>query len=254
MLNVIILAVVQGITEFLPVSSSGHLVILQELLGVNAPGAGLEIALHLGTLLSIIFFYRRDLAELIKSLFKTHSDNFKLSWKTVCFVFIGSIPAGIIGILFDEKIEKIFDNPKLASGMLLITAVILLSTLLSKRENKKLGFANSLAIGISQAIAILPGISRSGSTIACARIFGIGASDAARFSFYLAIVSISGAALLKLIKSPGDFSFAYICGAIIAAIVGYFALKILIGLLKKGKLWVFAPYCALVGIVGLIFL
>jgi len=253
--RLIILAIVQGITEFLPISSSGHLVILRGILGMRESGAGLEIALHVGTLIAIIAFYWRFLSRMILDLFANDIAKRKSSISFLGIIIAASIPAGIVGIFLDEKIESAFGCPRFAAGMLIITGIILLSTLLAKKTEKAINLPRGLLIGISQAVAILPGISRSGATISTARALGIAPDECARFTFVLAIPAILGAALLELRKSASDIlSVGNVVGIIVSAFVGFISLKILVRLLEGRKFWVFAPYCFAVAIVGLIFL
>ncbi|MCD6418620.1 undecaprenyl-diphosphate phosphatase [bacterium] len=254
MFSLILLAILQGIAEFLPISSSGHLVLGKTLLGISEGDATIEIFLHFGTLLAIIVFYRRRLWAIVCALFnrKFRDENFKLA----LFVVWASIPAGIVGFLWEDEIEKLFSSPLLASSMLIITAAILLSTIFAgNRQNFRWNYLSTMLIGVAQAFAILPGISRSGSTIAMALWLGANSDDAAEFSFILAIPALTGAAAIKArdmisakILPPPELYLA----TVISAIVGYFALALLIPILKRRKLWLFGIYCAFVGILGII--
>ncbi len=255
MIKILVLAVLQGIAEFLPISSSGHLVLGKSLLGISEPDATLEIFLHLGTLMSILIFYRRKIAQLLLAIFKL--DFSSPDGKEALFILWASIPAGVVGVLFDEKIEALFGNPKLAGGMLLLTGLILLSTLFARPGAGKLNLGNTFGIGIAQALAIVPGISRSGSTISAALWLGIDPIRAAEFSFLLAVPALAGAALLKavkIVKSGICPSPDLWVGAVVAAIVGYFSLMILIPIVRKGKLWTFGIYCLAVGLAGVLLL
>lgn len=247
---ILVMAVIQGVTEFLPVSSSGHLVLAGQAFRLNEPGAGLEIALHFGTLLSIIVFYWKDLVSLVKSVDSIKSE----SAQTIGLIFIASIPAAAVGLLFDDTLKSFFDNGAFASAMLIATGIILLSTLLIRHSGAKINLPRAIAIGISQAFAILPGISRSGVTIVTARHTGVDGEPAARFSFFMAIPAIAGANLLEILDHASDLKLDYIPGVIVAFTVGYISLKLLIRVLDKGKLWVFGPYCLALGIIGLIVL
>ena len=254
MVSLILLAILQGIAEFLPISSSGHLVLGKTLLGISEGDATIEIFLHFGTLLAIIVFYRRRLWAIVCAFFnrKFRDENFKLA----LFVVWASIPAGIVGFLWEDEIEKLFSSPLLASSMLIVTAAILLSTIFaSNRQNFRWNYLSTMLIGVAQAFAILPGISRSGSTIAMALWLGANSDDAAEFSFILAIPALTGAAVIKAkdmisakILPPPELYLA----TVISAIVGYFALALLIPVLKRRKLWLFGIYCAFVGILGII--
>ncbi len=245
---IIIMAFIQGVTEFLPVSSSGHLVLAGKAFGLDEPGAGLEIALHFGTLLSIIVFYWKDIVALVKSANSIKSESVKL----IALILMASIPSAVIGLSFNDQLTSYFDKPAFASAMLLVTGLVLLSTLIIKRSGAKITLPRAIAIGISQAFAILPGISRSGITIVTARNTGIDGKTAARFSFFMAIPAIAGANLLQVIDHASDLRIDYIPGVLIAFVIGYISLRILIKVLDKGKIWVFGPYCLALGIIGLI--
>jgi len=249
-LRIVLMAIIQGVTEFLPVSSSGHLVLAGRLLGLDEQGAGLEIALHFGTLLSIITFYRKDLLSLIKGF-----DSFRSkSAKTAGLLIIASIPAAVIGLLFEEKLVSLFDSTVIASTMLIVTAIILASTVFARYKTREIGVMRAIVIGLAQVLAIIPGISRSGSTIAIARHAGVEGKKAAQFSFFMAIPAIAGATILEFAKNASDLQMEYIVGVAVAFAVGYFSLSVLVKILNSGKFWIFAPYCAILGIIGLIFL
>lgn len=253
--KILILAIVQGITEFLPISSSGHLAIMQGLFGLKEPGAGLEIALHFGTLLAIIVFYRKFLFDLVADAFDKIKEKRKKSFSFIGIIVIATIPAGIVGILFEDKIATAFDSPRFSAVMLVVTGLILFSTLFERKGTREINLPIGIIIGVAQAIAILPGISRSGATISTARALQIEPDESARFSFVLSIPAIFGATLLELKKEgTGFLSIQHLIGAVIAFIIGYFSLKILVVLLKRGRFWVFAPYCISVGALVLIFL
>ncbi len=251
---IIVMAIIQGITEFLPISSSGHLVLAGAVFGLDEPGAGLEIALHFGTLISIVLFYRREIANLLKPLASLSSMPGKKSLRTLGLIAIATIPAVIVGLIFENGITRLFDNTSVTSIMLLVTAAILASTAFQKMRGAKIGPLAAIAIGLSQALAILPGISRSGATIAMGRHLGISGNRAAKFSFLMAIPIIAGAAIFQSIRHVENIEAIYLVGIAVSAAVGYLSLKLLIALLNSGKFWVFAPYCAAVGIIGLVFL
>jgi len=265
-IDAIILGIVQGLTEFLPISSSGHLVIFEHLLKINMDNIAFEVFVHFGTLLSVVAFYFNDIGNMIKSFFKgishrnigkTYRDDafFRLS----IFVIIGTIPAVIAGLFLEDFFVSIFHNIQLVGITLLITGIVILSTHFIKHKTTDLTPKKSLLIGIAQSIAILPGISRSGFTISSALIAGISREDAARFSFLLAIPAILGATLLHII----DFISSDIAGIniaplfigfLISFIVGYLAIRFLLSVLKSGKFVWFAPYCFIAGLVVLLFI
>lgn len=261
-----LLGLLQGITEFLPISSSGHLVFAEALLGFS-PGQGItfEVVIHFGTLCSILVFYREKLAKIINSwgdLLKADSyrEQYKQdsNLKLTAFVLLSMIPAGIVGLLFEKEIEQIFMNPEIVSWTFLITAVILMLTYLRKTFPNHLNFKNTFLVGIAQAIAITPGISRSGSTISTALYLGVKRKEAADFSFLMVIPVIAGAMLLELgeIISTGltpSLLIHLTIGFITAFVSGYFALKFLIKVLKSKGIWPFGWYCLALGVFGLLY-
>lgn len=261
-----LLGLLQGITEFLPISSSGHLVFAEALLGFS-PGQGLTfiVVIHFGSLCSIFVYYREKLAKIVRSwveLFK--SDSYQKQYrkdsnlKLTVFVLLSMIPAAIVGLLFRKEIEELFMNPQIVSWTFLITGIILLLTYLRKTYPNHLNFKNTFLIGVAQAIAITPGISRSGSTISTGLYLGVKREEAADFSFLMVIPVIAGAMLLEIAKiiSTGLADTAYIhlaIGFFTSFISGYFAIKYLIELLKSKGIWPFGWYCLALGIFGLIY-
>ena len=258
-LKVIILGIVQGLTEFLPVSSSGHLVLAAELLNFHEEGVAFEVFVHLGTLLSVLIVFRKDINKMILAPFQYISSGFEkedtkryLFWDL--YIIIGTIPAAIIGLTFKSKIEAAFSNIFLVIIMLGVTGTFLLLSRFIPQRNKEMTILKSFLIGVSQAFAILPGISRSGSTIVTGMFLGIDKEEAARFSFLLAIPAILGASVIKMkdlmaLESYSTPIIYLILGTIIAFISGYFAIIWLLDIVKKGKLEWFAIYCYLIVIV-----
>jgi undecaprenyl-diphosphatase len=262
----LVLGIIQGLTEFLPVSSSGHLVIVQNLFKIASESVAFEVVVHLGTLLSVLVVYFADILQMIRSFFGAmFSGKIKYAYqqdayfKLSLYVIVGTIPAVILGLCFNDFFESIFHNIKLVGITLLITALILFLTRFVREEDRKLGIWKAIIIGIGQAMAIFPGISRSGTTIATSLFLGINRKEAARFSFLLSIPAIAGAAVLEL----KDFFTAEIAineigilaiGFIAAFIVGYLAIRFLLKVIQTGKFSWFAPYCAFIGIIVLIFL
>jgi len=258
LINAIVLGIVQGLTEFLPVSSSGHLVIAEHLLpGWNQPGIVFEILLHLATLLAVIIFFRHDLAALIKSLYTTGTEAAKHR-RIILMLVIATIPTGIIGLAGKKFFVTLFNRLDVVGGMLLITALIL--WLAERKPPQKLTkksttVADAIVIGITQGLAIIPGISRSGSTIATGMLLGIEPRTAARFSFLLSIPAISGAALLNIKEInaiPADQLLACLCGALAALLTGLMALKWLLMIIEERRLKIFAIYCTAVGSITLL--
>jgi len=259
----VILGLVQGLTEFLPVSSSGHLVIFESLFGIKTGNILFEILVHFGTLLAVLVYFRKRFYNIIISLFsfargKTgFNDDPHL--KLALFIVLGTIPAVIVGLLFKDFIVVAFESPRWASVMLLVTAAILFSTKWAPDKARGFGWKNSIIVGVAQALAIMPGISRSGSTISIGMHLGIDKSEAAEFSFLLSVPAIAGAALLEIpefLKSLSDLSLLpiYLTGALVSAVVGYISITYLLSIIKKGKFFYFGLYCAIVGILGIFLL
>ena len=252
----IVLGVIQGLTEFLPVSSSGHLELAKAILGdTSVPEESLTftVVLHFATALSTLVIFRNEVLEIVKGLFLFKwNDEFKFSLK----IIISMIPAVIVGLLFEEELESFFGGKILLVGvMLLVTAVLLLLADKAKNTNKEVSFSNSLIIGVSQAIAMLPGISRSGATISTSVLLGIDRTRAARFSFLMVVPLIFG----KIGKDvlSGDLQYqssemmSISVGFIAAFVSGLLACKWMIALVKKSKLTYFSIYCALVGVIAI---
>lgn len=243
-LQATILAVIQGLTEFLPVSSSGHLVILQKLFGLAEPPVLFDILVHVGTLGAVLVYFRKELL--------------KISRRTIWLIIIGTIPAAVVGLFLQSYITQIFDSLTLVGVALLVTAGLLLlsrrfKTL--KRHFNQLKWQDALFVGCFQALAIIPGISRSGSTIVSGLWRKFDRETAFRFSFYLAIPAILGALILQipdLIYSPCTYLKQGILGMFIAGVVGYGALKILENFLLQAKLWLFGIYCLVLGTIILL--
>ena len=255
----LILGLLQGLTEFLPVSSSGHLEIGKALFGIeNSDNLTFTVVVHAATVCSTIVVLWREIAKLFKGLFR-------LEWNEetqyIFKIFISMIPVGIVGFLFKDKVEAMFGIGLSVVGIcLLITAALLAFANYAKpRKKEKISFFDALIIGLSQACAVLPGLSRSGATISTGLLLGNKKETVAKFSFLMVLIPILGEAFLDLIK--GDFSQAssgipalsIIVGFISAFVVGAVACKWMINIVKKGKLIYFAIYCALAGVATLIF-
>ncbi len=248
-LDAIILGALQGLTEFLPISSSGHLVLGQSLLGITLPGKTFEVILHLGSLVSICIVFWPDIRDLIRSLNRVET------WSFIGVLVLATVPAAVIGISFDDQIDAAFDSPRLVAVSLWVTGFILLSTRWFRSRDIQINWRNGLAIGLAQALAIIPGISRSGSTISMALALGIPADKAARFSFLLALPAILGAGLLTGIdvwQTPETQLTVGVSltGFFTSLIVGWIALKWLINLVSKGKFYQFSAYCFALGLLA----
>ncbi len=250
-LDSIVLGILQGLTEFLPVSSSGHLVLAEELLGVKQPGVSFELILHIGTLLAIFIYFRARIGRLIRAVFDS---SMKQERAVVAFLIIGTIPAGLVGYLFNDFFESAFSNPIMTSAMLIVTGGILLITRFVVKKHDPVRLPTAIAMGIGQACAIMPGISRSGSTIVAGIVTGVDPSEAAEFSFLLAIPAILGAVVLKA-KEMANIDPAlmaqYGAGLIFSFIFGLVAVYLLLAIIRRGKLDYFAYYCFAVGALGL---
>lgn len=255
-IEAIILGIIQGLTEFLPVSSSGHLELAKVILGdTSLPEESLTftVVLHFATALSTLVIFRKEVAEICKGLFQFKwNDEFKFSLK----IILSMLPAVIVGLLFEEELESFFGGKILLVGvMLLVTALLLLLADKAKNTNKEVSFSNSVIIGISQAIAMLPGISRSGATISTSVLLGIDRTRAARFSFLMVVPLIFGKIGKDLLGGEISFDSSEIipisAGFIAAFLAGLLACKWMISLVKKSKLTYFAIYCAIVGFVAI---
>ena len=246
MLTAAFWGLVQGLTEFLPISSSGHLVLVPALLGMEEPDLATTAILHLGTLAAVVWYYRNDLMGLVH--FRTDPNSRTIIW----LLALGTIPAMLIGILFDTKIEIIFSEPWITAMMLVVTGAVLSIGLLIPQGVRRVEDGRSgdaLMIGWAQALALLPGISRSGMTMTAAMAQGFERVQAARFAFLLAVPAIAGAGTLKgidLVRS-GGFEPEMLIGVLTAAVSGYFAISFLVRLLARVGLAPYAVYCLVFG-------
>jgi len=266
-LPIIILAAVQAVAEFLPVSSSGHLIIIQNLGFFNDFDARTEffidIFLHIATLIAVIIFLRKDLAAMIKGFFASIA-NKNLSSPEVLIVrniLIASVPAGMAGALLNDLLRPLYSSLFPVFVFLIINGIILIATKKIKIKNLKIeemSIINSLVIGFFQAVAILPGISRSGMTITGGFLSGLAPNDSARFSFLMAIPVIAGAGFLEILKNgnemPTGIFLPLITGMAIAVIIALAALKMLFAMVRRVRIDVFGYYTIIVGLVGLIYL
>jgi len=262
-IETILLGIVQGLTEFLPVSSSGHLVVGKNLLGFSEPELLLDTALHVGTLLAVCIFFRSDLWQMIQELWRliprggTRRPTPGPHAMLALMVVVGSVPTGLIGLGFKDKLESLFGSVTVVGITLVITGIIVgITWFIPETYGKKdrLSILTALAIGTAQGIAIVPGISRSGATIVCGLLVGLNRDLAGRFSFLLCIPAIVGALLLELdmtaVARVG--AFPLIAGFVASALVGFLVLKVLMGIVRKGHFYYFAPYCWAIGILTLI--
>lgn len=249
-IDALILGSLQGLTEFLPISSSGHLVIGQHILGLSLPGNIFEVLVHMGTFCSILIVFKKDIFNMIFNFSSAKNRNLIIA------IIIGTIPAVAIGFTLKENISLIFDNVSVVSFSLIITGVWLILTKWSVEKNRSINSVSGFIIGCAQAAAIIPGISRSGATIGAAMFFGISPEKAAKFSFLLAIPAIAGAGLLTALDvetaSMNGLTFPVILTAFLSSfLVGWASLHWLLQLISKGKFHWFGIYCLVIGIITL---
>ncbi len=267
LLEAVVLGIVQGLTEFLPISSSGHLVLGEFLLGAEFNDLSFEVFLHFGTLLSVVIVFRRAIWSILAAVRLKIKSALGLSsspadsenWRLLWLIIVGSLPAGVAGVLFRNLIDKSFSSASFAAGMLLFTGTVLLLTGFFATGRGRLNFLDATMVGLGQALAMFPGISRSGMTISAGIFRGVERSVAAEFSFLLSLPAILGASLVELREvaaSPhlGEGVAVYLTGAATAFAVGYAAIRFLLKMIKKGKFHYFAYYCFAVGLFFLILL
>ena len=266
-LQALLLGVVQGITEFLPVSSSGHLVLGKAILGIHTEGVAYEVFVHFGTFLAVLTVFWKDVWNISKAvghalrhpspgtwLLRYREDPFLRLGVLIC---LGTIPAGIVGLLFEKEVKTAFSSPFFVSLALLVTGSLLLGTRWTRPRDPRFGMIRALIIGVAQGFAVLPGISRSGSTIAAGMYTGVERGEASRFSFLLALPIILGATVLEgmeLLRTgiPPQQAMTLLVGTIAAYCSGAIALKWLLGVIRRGRLDRFSYYCYAVGLAGFI--
>ena len=245
------LSVLQGVAEFLPISSSGHLVIGQHLLGLDVPGMRLDLMLHLGTLVSICVFYWRTIFRIVA----------RFEWQYVLKIVLSAIPAVVVYFCFKDFIDGLFENAKMVGALLMFTGAVLIGTRYLPRGGHDVCWRRALLMGCAQALALLPGVSRSGMTLASARAGRVDAEKSAEFSFLMSAPLIVGGVLLEVLKalraSPeaasAEISWGLtVYGAAVAAVVGYFSLAVLLRALKGRWFWLFGPYCLAAGLLTLL--
>jgi undecaprenyl-diphosphatase len=268
-IEAVVLGVVQGLTEFLPVSSSGHLVLFQHLFGLVEPELLFDISVHVGTLLAVLVVFYRDILQILEALvrlpglvrsaggwgalFTGHPEI-----RLIVMIVAGCIPTALLGILFAKVAEQLFGTLWLVGAALLVTGTFLWFTRRQKAIGRPIGqmrLKDALIIGLIQGLAIIPGISRSGATISAALYLGVDRELAGRFSFLLAIPAILGALVLGLDSEAFHTDLpvgTIVLGSAAAAVVGYLALVVLLKMVKKGQLHRFAPYCWVVGIMAIV--
>lgn len=267
LLEALLLGILQGVTEFLPVSSSGHLVLAQELLRTNLDrGITFEIVVHFGSFFSILIYFRYRIMQVIKSLFDflTSPSQMKENWNTrydvrlSIYVLISMIPAGIVGFTLKDSLESLFANASIVSTMLLVTGTLLYLNKYLDAGPRDVDPSRAFLVGLAQAFAMIPGISRSGTTITIGNLLGIKRERIAEFSFLMLLPVLAGAMALEFVnltKTGGEgHQVTYLLVAFFASLIsGYFSLKYLIKIFKSKGLHYFAYYCWTVGLLGIIY-
>lgn len=263
-LKYLLLGIVQGVTEPIPVSSSGHLIVAQRLMGMEQNGLSFEILTNTASLIAIVFIFRKDLQRLTVnglSYVRTRRPEFKADFMFILYIIVGTIPAVIIGLLFKDQIEEIFASVRTVGVALLFTGVALwlIRNLRGRKLDNDLSFKDALIVGLAQAVALIPGISRSGSTVITSIAVGMKQETALRFSFMLYIpISLGGMVLgVSDIASDPDFAplfIPYLIAFIATLICTYFAMKWFMNIMARGNLKYFAYYCFVVGSLLLVFL
>lgn len=262
-----VLGLVQGATEYLPVSSSGHLVLVPWLFGWEKAPFAFDVLVQLGTLLGVVVYFWKDLVEIARAMVKGiglrrpfEDPNARLGW----LVGTATVPAAVLGVLVEDHVEAMFTSARATAGFLLLTAFLLVvSELLSTRRraaaSDEVKLSHALFVGFAQALALFPGVSRSGSTISAGMLVGMSREGAARFSFLMSIPVMVGAGVLtgrKVVASPevlSELGPAIAVGFLTAAVSGYVVIRWFLGFLKRRSLYWFAAYCAVVGVLGVIF-
>ena len=251
LIEVFILAIIQGLTEWLPISSSGHLVITQQVLGLDLPLI-FDVMLHIGTLIVVLTVFRKDIEEIIKALVKRDFET--QEGKLACFLVVGSVPIGVAGYVFRDFFESLFGNLPAVGLALIITGCVLF---ISERRvgNRKMGVLDSVFIGLALAVSIIPGISRSGVTVSIGLLRRIDKTTAFSFSFLLSVPAIFGATVFEsrnLVWGTVDVVPMFV-GVIVSMIVGYGSLKVLQKIIFSEKFHLFAYYCWTLGLVIVFF-
>ncbi len=253
--NAVVLGIVQGLTEFLPVSSSGHLVLGQRLLGVNEPSMLFDVAVHVGTLVAVVAVFRNDIWAMLQGLWDRGTAG-RTGRRLIWLVVVGSVPTAIIGLLFKDRFEAMFSSCLAVGVALLITGTLLAvagRAPAGDRDAERTGAGRALLIGAAQGLAITPGLSRSGSTISVALLLGVDRKLAAHYSFLLSIPAILGALLLQVrdLEAGQAVDWApLLIGGAVAGVTGWAALRVLLRVVQAGRLHWFAPYCWVLGLAA----
>ena len=259
-LKAVILGMVQGLTEFLPVSSSGHLVIGAQILNFHPPGIVFEVFLHCGTLFAVILVFKKELLQMVRAFFSAPAvrradPELSRFFRWDINIIVATLPAIVVGLLLKDSIDRIFDSVLIAYAMLAVSGVLMLLTPLLRDRSAEVTWPRALAIGVAQAMAIMPGLSRSGSTIFAGILLGINRETAARFSFIMSIPAIAGAVVLEagdLFAAPPPAAefFAIAAGTVASLFTGYGAIVLLLSIARRGKLYWFGYYCLAISGLG----
>jgi undecaprenyl-diphosphatase len=254
LLHALLLGVIQGLTEFLPVSSTAHLTVVEHLFKVPpAWRLSFDILLHLGTTMALIAFFLPRLERIVAGLFSRERTARQANWRLVLIIALGSVPAAVAGFLLKDRLEVMFELPLWSAAFLVITGGALFLTRGAAGQRTQPTWQDALFIGCAQAVALLPGISRSGSTIAVALLLGLARAEAFEFSMLLSIPAVLGAAILKVKDAPalrsGTNPLVLAAGLVASLVVGMAALYLLRRVMKGQRLWLFAIYCWLAAIV-----
>lgn len=243
----LILGFVQGITEWLPISSSGHLVLAEKILGIHQP-IFFAVMLHLGSLFVVLFVFREEIKRLISGILRGE----KRSVQTVLKLVVASIPIALVGFFLKDFIESAFSSLLVVGAGLILTSVLLFMTRKLPIKRVSIGYKEAGIIGVAQAFAILPGVSRSGSTVSAGLLQGVEREEAASFAFLMFIPAIIGAAIVELPSAVVTDITPVVAGTVAATLVGYLSLSALLKIIRGGKLYWFSIYCAILGIVVLL--
>ena len=259
-IKAIILGIIQGATEFLPVSSSGHLVLCSKIMNFQEQGVVFDVFVHLGTLAAVVLVFRKELLEMIKAPFLMikgdRTPDVKSSFLWAIYVTVGTIPIVIVGLLLNDHIDQIFDNELIVYCMLALTGFLMFFSKFLKERAVSLNCSRSVLIGIGQAMAIMPGLSRSGSTIFAGMALGLARETAARFAFIMSVPAILGAVILKsgeMLQTTNSTNGLLVIGAgtIMSAVSGYFSIVLLLDIVKRNRLQWFGYYCLTISFIGL---
>lgn len=263
LLKYIFLGLLQGVTEPIPISSSGHLVLAQYFLGIETKKLTFELLVNAGSLIAVLIIYRKDIVRLMKNGFtylRTRDEAAKADFRFIVYLIIATIPAGVVGVLFDDVISESLKGVRVVAITLLVTgiALFLIRNLRGRKQDGDLRLKDAIVVGLAQMVALIPGISRSGATIVGAMGMGMKPETALRFSFLLYIPVSVGGTLLSVtdIANDPDLStlfIPYMAAFIVSIIASYFALKWFMGIMEKGNLIYFSIYCFVVGTAVLIF-